>query len=75
MSNSHLNPTKLRPKTPNIRKRAWLDLVKIFVIYPAAFCASFFPFFGGFLKSYIDELLGGSCPHTLAPFGHISMQI
>ncbi len=35
----------------------------------------FFRFLGGFPKSYIDELPGGSCPHTLAPFGHISSQI
>ena len=42
---------------------------------PTAFCTSFFPFFGGRLGSYIDELLGGPCPDIPAHFGPLPRQI
>lgn len=35
----------------------------------------FFPFFEGLLGRYREELLGGPCPGTLAPFGPLSKQI
>ena len=41
-------------------------------IIPTSLCASFFPFFEGPLKSYIDELLGGPSPGPLAHFGPLS---